>query len=249
MSGQPAVSARTLVRGSVLVIGYFVLISGMSCGHETFDLLQTDGIAGVGAADAGTANSGAQGGAAGSRSSEHDAGLPRAGAGGVNGGGGSGSAGFSGFPQGGNDQPCLAGEVCTDGGATCPPDVASCKRCASPADCGRDAPPFCDPDNGRCVECRLHENDCPAGETCDSYFLRCAKACSSTKDCENHTICNTSRGLCVECERSSDCLATTPQQMDTCFAGFCVECIDNTDCANTNPPRPLCVGLHCVPRP
>jgi hypothetical protein len=252
MSGQPAVSARALVRGFVLVIGSFVLISGASCGRQTFDLLplESAGAASGGAPGVAAPSSGAPGvgggesGGGGGRSPERDAGTPRAG-GGNGGSGGNVGSGGSGFPQGGDDQPCLAGEVCTDGGLSCPPNVTSCKRCTVPADCGRDAPPFCDVENGRCVECRTHDTDCPPGETCDSYFLRCAKACQSNSECDDqHPICDPYRHVCVECENKSQCLALRPQENDSCFVGFCVECVDNSGCPS--PDKPLCQGLHCV---
>jgi hypothetical protein len=242
MSGQPAGSAHLSARGLALGIGCFVLFLGFGCGRETFDLLP---LGSGGLAGGTTVASGGQSPSMGSGGNTlRDAGAPRMG-----GGGGGGLLEFGGNSQGGNaqggtDDPCLSGELCTDGGLTCPPTVAVCKRCVTASDCGHDAPPFCDPSAGRCVECRVHENDCKPGETCDPAFQRCAKSCAVKADCDaSEPQCDAYRHVCVECESTPDCQLLNPQSNDSCFAGFCVECLDSGTCPQD---RPVCQALHCV---
>lgn len=248
MSGRSAVSAQLVARSVTLCVGLFVLLLAVSCGRESFNLLGIGGEGGVSsvtdpaASGAGNSNLPAAS-SAGLGNSPRDAGAPRGGAGSTG-----GAPGFGGNPigigQGGSDEPCLSGELCTDGGLTCPPTVAVCKRCETDNDCGHDAPPFCDLTAGRCVECRVHENDCKAGETCDPAFQRCAKACLTKTDCDtSEPQCDTYRHVCVECEDQPDCEVLNPQGNDSCFAGFCVECLDKSTCPAD---RPVCQALHCV---
>jgi len=245
MSGQPAVSAHLRTRNVALCVGCFVLLLAVSCGRETLNLVDPNGGAGLtGLAASGGGSSLQTAGDAGLGSSPRDAGTPRAGAGNTGGAPGFGGNPQIGIGQGGNNQPCLSGELCSDGGLICPPTVAVCTRCETDADCGHDAPPFCDLTAGRCVECRLHENDCKPGETCDPAFQRCAKACLTKTDCDaSEPQCDTYRNVCVECEDHTDCELLNPQGNDSCFAGFCVECLDNSTCP---PDRSECQALHCV---
>jgi hypothetical protein len=248
MSGQPAVSAHVRTRSVALSVCYFVLFLAVSCDRESFNLLAPDGGGGLtGLADApasGGSSTLALAGRAGLGNSPRDAGAPRGGASSTGGALSFGGNPQIGIGQGGSDEPCLSGELCTDGGLTCPPTVAVCKRCETDADCGHDAPPFCDLSAGRCVECRVHENDCKAGETCDPAFQRCAKACVTKADCDaSEPQCDTYRNVCVECEDHTDCELLNPQGNDSCFAGFCVECLDSSTCPLD---RPECQALHCV---
>ncbi|HEY4106269.1 MAG TPA: hypothetical protein VGM44_20355 [Polyangiaceae bacterium] len=212
--------------------------------------------AGGGSGDAGASTAPPEGGRTSTGSAGRDAGVglapSHAGSSSGNGGnapfgsgGTSGETSLAGNSQGGLDTPCLPGDSCVgDGGVRCPPSVSSCKRCEKDNDCGGDAPPYCDVEDGRCVECRPGHGDCKAGDACDLLFLRCAKACEMPNECDHPQQCSLERGVCVDCATSSDCGAIAGQENYHCFAGFCVECSGDAMCID--PAKPLCVSYHCV---
>ena len=175
MSGQPAVSARALVRSFALIWGLFLFGFGPGCGRESFDLLAPGA---GGSPEAGQLNSGGVGG--------------RSGSGGATAGLGPSLAGASGAaPNGG-----------ADAGLSCPPIAPSCKHCQNSGDCSRtNNSPFCDMRSHLCVEC-LDNNDCGNG-VCDP-LLGCEKPCQNSTDClEAGHFC--SRNVCVECRVNTDC--------------------------------------------
>ena len=237
MNRQPAGSARLLGRTSALAIGLFVLVYGASCDQESFDLLGMAGAAGT-SGGFGTAGSAGRTGSGGSGGTDRDPGPTKGGTGG-------GSGAFGGGAQGGTGNICPLGEACLDGGIVCSPTATSCKNCSNQSDCGHGAPPYCDPLSRLCVECRKNGNDCTAGETCDSFTLRCEKYCQTPQDCDSDStrpVCS-DRGLCVECRDRADCKLLRPQDDYVCYGNFCVECAANSDCPSFD-----CQAFHCVPR-
>jgi hypothetical protein len=230
--GSPA---RALVRAFLLAGGVSVLVEGLSCTRETFDLLAPDAGAPLGGSAAGMSEAGSgRGGSAGA------SGSPQGGKGGSGGG-------FPNGAQAGFDQFCFPGESCIDGGVSCPPTMSVCKRCTNNFDCGRDTP-FCAQADGRCVECLPSTNNCRLGYACDPTFFRCARACTSNPDCgDTHQVCAFARGVCVDCRSASECQAVPGHEHFACVAGFCVECADSADCVD--PTRPYCSQFHCVMRP
>jgi hypothetical protein len=203
-----------------------VLVSGPGCERQTFDLLDSTTLGAVG-----------HGGAAGEIAGT--AGFS-AGAAGKGGGASMMSAGSSGVNV---DDPCLPGEQCTDGGLNCPATVPFCNRCTTSKDCDVNAP-FCDPDAGRCAECRVHGDDCAPGEICHPLTLRCVRGCTTASDCSvdhSHPLCDPF-GACVSCATTTDCQTLYGHSEDVCFYGSCVECYADQQCA---PDKPYCVGLRC----
>ena len=246
MSRRQAGPARALVRGFVLFFAAGLsLVSG--CGRQTFDLLPG---AGAGAPGGGSDSIGAGGGSpasGGTHSGGGESGEASGGRGGgptrSNGGGGNGTAGFAGSSSGGNDGTCLPGDACVDGGVRCPPDsTGACRRCTGDDDCAHDAP-YCDPIDGRCVECFPGKDECPDGETCDATLLRCAKVCASPADCNRY--CSRAH-ICVDCQQNADCREGMGQAKYSCFYGVCVECQTDADCID--PSKPQCQALKCVAR-
>lgn len=259
MSRRQAGSARALVRGFVLLFGGLLVLVGVGCGRENFDLLPAAGTGGAASGMAGGGAGGVATGVAGSGGNRSGAGGTgdanggRTGLGGFghgggpirsSGGGGNTTSGFGGSSFGGGDNICLPGEACVDGGARCPPDTTgACHRCTGDDDCTHDAP-YCDPIDGRCVECFPGKDQCPDGETCDTAVLRCAKTCASSMDCTRYCSRN---HICVECQQNADCRGGPGQEKYSCFLGYCVECQVDGDCTDVN--RPHCEALQCVPRP
>ena len=248
-----AFSAGRVLRAVALGAALCAAAVAPGCTRESFNLLPVDAAgasaAGAtsaggatstgGATSAGTTNS-AGGGASGAN--DADAGPGRGGFhgfGGFHGGAGSSTTQPGG---GGNQEPCLAGDQCVDGGLNCPPTVASCKRCTSKNDCDSDAP-FCDVKDGRCAEC-LHNDDCPAGDICHLLTLRCMHSCNVSSDCvfeRDKPLCDPFHA-CVSCIVDTDCHEITGHPKDVCTFGTCVDCYDNSGCPSQ---RPYCVGLVC----
>jgi len=243
MKRRKGSSARAVVRGFLLAGGICVLVQGLSCTRETFDLLAPNGGAPLGGASAGGAwAGGGRGGNAGGAGVSGSAGTSGSAQGGKGGSGG----GFPYGAQAGFDQFCFPGESCIDGGVSCPPTMIVCKRCTTNFDCGRDTL-YCAVADGRCVECLPSKNNCRPGDACDPTFFRCAKSCQSNADCgDTHQVCALSRGVCVDCRSASECQAVPGHEHFACVAGFCVECAESTDCVD--PTKPTCAQYHCVMR-
>ena len=245
MNGQPAGWARMLGRAAALAMGLFVLVYGASCDQQSFDLLGIGGAPAAGGSNgsvAGGASTAGRTNSAGSAGSDRDAGPTKGGT------GGGGNGAFGGGAQGGSSNTCPLAEGCLDGGLICSPTASSCKSCSNQGDCGHGAPPYCDPFTKLCVECRKNGSDCNAGETCDSFSLRCEKYCQTPQDCDSDStrpVCS-DRGLCVECRDRADCKLLRPQDDYVCYGNFCVECAANSDCESFD--RPVCQAFHCVPR-
>jgi hypothetical protein len=244
-----AFSAGSVIRAVALGAALCAAAVAPGCTRESFNLLQVD-AAGASAAGATNAASGAAnaGDAAGSASGakDLDAGASRGGNrngfGGFHGGAGASTTQLGG---GGNQEPCLPGDQCTDGGLNCPPSVQYCKRCTSNNDCDGEAR-FCDVQDGRCAECRVHGDDCPPGDICHPLTLRCMHSCNASADCVfDHTPpqpqCDPF-GACVSCIDAADCRQITGHPNDVCAFGDCADCYEDKQCP---PQRPYCVGLIC----
>ncbi len=259
MSRRPANSGRALTRGFVLLFAVGLVAAGAGCGNETFSLLQGQTDTGGAHAGAGDAlNGGGAGSSAGSGGSSaggeiSSGGRNSGGFGGLghggsslhpNGGTGNVTLGFGGDTDGGNGGICLPGETCVDGGARCPPDAPYCRRCESDNDCTTADARFCDVIDGRCVECIPDRGGCSDGETCDPTLLRCAKSCTTNKDCSRY--CSMRSHFCVDCQVDADCREGQGQAKYSCYLGICVECELDTDCAD--PSKEMCQSFECVPR-
>ncbi len=91
---------------------------------------------------------------------------------------------------------------------------------------------------GACVACNTNTNAGCAGATpiCDSKTYTC-RACT-TNDCTTPglNVCATfgsNKGMCVECEASSDCSPTSNTPICT-LNNKCVACNQDTDCTSNN---------------
>ncbi len=118
---------------------------------------------------------------------------------------------------------------------------ASCRPCATNADCGG-AVPVCDVGAGVCVEC-VADGDCTSG-TCSA--MNVCVGCATDAECAaadaDLPICLDS-GDCAECGEDSDCSGTTP------FCGgsnTCRGCNRDSECAALDPANPICEGRLCV---
>ncbi len=231
MSDGSASFQCAALRLLVLGVGAGTLATGPACERQTFDLLSTAGSPANTASQAGVSAGGAEAGV------ELDAGAGRSGS------GGEASSQPGGTGGGGVQEPCLSGEQCTDGGLNCPASVPFCRRCQKSQDCTSDAP-FCDEEDGRCAECRVHGADCGENQICHPLTLRCEQACAKPEDCaaaHNRPMCDPF-GACVTCSNNDDCRNLYGHIDGACFFGACVECYVDKQCSVE---RPFCVGLRC----
>jgi hypothetical protein len=236
-----AFSAGSVVRAIALGAALCAAVVAPGCTQQSFNLLPLEG-AGANAGGAPAAGTPIAGAADSAGGDELDAGAGK-------GGNRSGFGGFRAFggaspAQGsgsGGEEPCLSGDQCIDGGLNCPPTVGSCKRCTMDSEC--DGNGYCDVQDGRCAECHVHGDDCPAGFTCHPLTLRCERACKSAADCIDHDRpqCDPF-DTCVSCIQDVDCKALTGHPSDVCTFGTCAECYDDKQCPME---RPYCVGLQC----
>ena len=248
-----AFSAGSVVRAVALGAALCAAAVAPGCTGESFNLLQVAaaGTGGAATAVAGAASAGAAPSAGGaSGSNDLDAGAGRAGSPHGFGGFGGGFHGLGGATatqpsSGGNGQeePCLAGDQCIDGGLNCPPTVQVCKRCTKDWQCTDSDARFCDTQDGRCAEC-LHTEDCPTGDICHPLTLRCMHYCNVGADCvfdHDKPQCDMFHA-CVSCNDASDCHEITGHPNDVCVFGTCADCYDDQECPTQ---RPYCVGLVC----
>jgi uncharacterized protein (TIGR03382 family) len=144
-----------------------------------------------------------------------------------------------------SDADCRAGSACNVGRGICA--VGSGGPCTSDADCfGGErcdvAANVCisDPPDGTVDiggDC-LVDADCLAGDMCDETTGLCiagggttGPGCISDPDCTDprHSVCDTSRGICVECLTDADC-TTACDTNNTCTGPSSAECTVDSDC-------------------
>jgi hypothetical protein len=113
-------------------------------------------------------------------------------------------------------------------------------QCTESRQCGGQQR-YCEPSTGTCVECILDEH-CSSQEACDPIAHRCAPACSRNDDCSRDwtPICNSARGVCVQCLNDSSC--TDPEPFCESQKATCVECIGDRDCSRD---RQFCQDGEC----
>lgn len=123
------------------------------------------------------------------------------------------------------DWHCAGGERCTDAGCKVP------SQCVADEDCA-DQPqaPHCDPVLSECVGCRF-ESDCPPNAHCKERSCAPYTPCVNSRDCASGTVCDRSKGECVECLTNGDCEA----EKEVCVAAHCVPvCASDKDCLDRN---------------
>ena len=143
---------------------------------------------------------------------------------GGSGGGGTGGAGLGGSTAaGGIDSGAQPGV----GGSNVPGPA-----CTSDVDCVASGQ-FCEKASAvrRCVQC-VRTSDCSAGLHCRGNECKpVAAACATSLQCMPDKVCDTARGLCVQCASDADCIAIPGQ---TCVANTCVSatptCQTSLDC-------------------
>jgi hypothetical protein len=222
---------RAVVLGGVLS----AIFAGPGCTRQTFDLLQDATGGAKGGASTAGATSSAGGSVAGDRGHESGGG----GASSFGGSSGGVTMDAAGSP---NQEPCLTGESCVDGGLPCPPSEPSCRRCTANTDCDGQRAPVCDVADGRCAEC-LVDGNCRADEVCHPLTKRCLHHCNTSADCvnENQAPQCDNFHTCVACLVASDCRQILGHNGECAF-GSCVDCFDDRQCPTD---RPHCSGLHC----
>lgn len=142
--------------------------------------------------------------------------------------------------------PYGAGYVCASTG------LCVLNGCSANSDCASNplGDTFCDTSTGTCVGC-VSSNNCPSGQTCQNN--QClpsgSTGCTSNSDCSATPatpVCEISMGVCVQCQTSSDCSATTP----VCDVQLsqCVQCLSASDCAagqTCDLTSDTCQGVSC----
>jgi hypothetical protein len=175
-----------------------------------------------------------------------------------------GSGGSSGSSQGGTggDETGGRGGSSGSGGS----GGSQSGTCADDADCeSRPGRSRCSVPTGDCVEC-LTVSDCDGNSECVNNACRPITPCSSTDDCPQNLVCNTSSDRCVQCFGGAGCAAGDICVGNTCRKpctndnqcvlfglrcdtgnGYCASCISDDDCANDhNCQQGACVRDICV---
>ncbi len=120
------------------------------------------------------------------------------------------------------DQPVVPDD------APAPVDAPS--RCVTNADCvGNPAGSVCEVASGRCVQCLVANDTCPASQHCDAMNNTCVPGCRSDEGC-------------VSMEGTDDAGTATRRGRCDVRSRACVECVADDHC----PPGSLCVGSVCV---
>ena len=235
-------SPTASVRGFALAAAFCVLGGGAGCGRETFNLLANDGAAGDFPGISGSTSGGAAG--AGSSAGGGSGAFVDAGFGGQ---ASAGSAGRRSFPEGGTGgtaPPCLGGQSCAGGsGGSCPTSLPFCAACVTNKDCSGETPK-CDPDKGRCYQCKGDDDCAPTTEAC--FLGRCGKRCKTQSDCESvpdHLFCRSGAWVCVGCIYNNDCGVYNNKQ-NICFVSECVQCTEDRDCMSQSCVAGLCQKPH-----
>lgn len=108
-----------------------------------------------------------------------------------------------------------------------------------------------------CVGCRYTGDDCvnancdldcEQGQRCDVWTNSCKLACDSTNGTENPCpklglVCDSSRFICVECDRRQGSLSGCAPNLLCSQAGTCVECNTSEDCHDA---KHVCSFGECV---
>lgn len=128
---------------------------------------------------------------------------------------------------------CTTDAECKVPGLHCDVPSHTCVECVSDAHCSGDAGwPHCDPQIHRCVVCRT-KDDCPPGTTCESTTRSCVFTCDAG-GCPGNRRCSVSRGICIECESSAECLLPEHTVCETA-TGICQQCAQDGDCPAGRP--------------
>jgi hypothetical protein len=194
--------------GRILTLG---VLGVAGCSDATFHLLPERG----GPASQQSAGMSGTGGAA--------AYAGRAGAAGRGSGGSWGAAG-SGRTGG-------MGGMNTAGG---PDDMGPCSKTP--------ATPYWSISRNTCVGCRYGDDcvgsscdlDCASGQRCDGWTETCKLACDglngTTNPCPKSSVCDSSRFICVECDKRLGSQSGCAAGLVCSPGGACVECNTSDDC-------------------
>ena len=131
------------------------------------------------------------------------------------------------------------GKACDGSAPFCRTDIGKCVKCLVDLTCPTTAP-RCDPVTNECV-CTSHLDCRRSTGTCDSLTRQCLIGCASSTTCEQFfvsPICDTSRGVCVDCLTADDCKGKSlfGVPIELCRRGFCVQCEDDKDCVDSGAP-------------
>lgn len=135
-----------------------------------------------------------------------------------------------------SDTACAANVPMGDAGAAgvCDTERRQCVQCLVNDQCAAPTP-VCKAygagsDRNECVECTIDEQCGAAEPACDTNSNECTLRCTNPEDCAggDKSVCNTTRGLCVECTDSSTCSGSTSQCNEE--TNECVQCVDDLPC-------------------
>jgi hypothetical protein len=143
------------------------------------------------------------------------------------------------------DSDCPPNDTCATETGTFIGTVKACV-CSGNSGCGGDAPVCVSPGGtdelfywGSGCGCN-GSGQCPSGETCDTTNLVCTQSCvGDASVCANNGVCDTSTGLCVECNTDADCAGLDGTPYCLTSQNTCVQCLSNSDCSST-PSTPTC---------
>ena len=103
----------------------------------------------------------------------------------------------------------------------------------------RPPPPFArrtggETDRNECVECTIDTQCTDSEPVCDTSSNECTLRCTGNDPAEcsgspDKSVCNATRGLCVECVDDAGCTEATASQCNT-TSNECVQCVDNAPC-------------------
>lgn len=126
--------------------------------------------------------------------------------------------------------------------------------CAGNGDCADPRRPYCDTASGRCVECRLPTDRCPAGTYCDLARMTCAPGCTGDEDCERAAgDAGVPDALPADAFAGGDAMAPSlPARRCHVATHACVACLGDPDCPSglvcmDNACRPGCNASHPCP--
>jgi hypothetical protein len=125
---------------------------------------------------------------------------------------------------------------CDPSAPFCRTDIGKCVKCIVDLTCPTTAP-HCDSTTNECV-CTSHQECRRSTGFCDSLTHQCLIPCSPAMTCDQvfvAPICDTSRGVCVDCLSGDDCRGKSlfGVPIELCRHGFCVQCEDESDCADS----------------
>src|SRR5579871_3465562 len=153
-----------------------------------------------------------------------------------------------------SQKACVAGcndmHGCPDGGGICTNGM--CVACKQDGDCKDANHPRCDLNSGLCVACLPTNDNCPAGQYCDTQNgNQCLPGCKTDNECLPTSDGGNQKMACcghacvdVNSDNGNCGMCGTACGNQTCCAGTCSD--TTTDLANCGMCGKACSGGHAV---